>query len=508
MALVLALQLIFTNQAQENVLRELARISARINKATDLHIIQELNDEFEMESNPDSLLDKKFDFDSWDSKSNGINKKYNYVYSQPKKSEKLIVTGNYSNEDIEIQIKNISEKARELYRVRTWVNEKMTAASPARMKNRDIDIFLEKVEVELNPNVKHRDSIIHVTNKATKFFPLKKKEQFSILIPDFSHPYKPRLLRYKYNTAAFQDALDDMRDQNILITLLLFGLSILIIMYVTRRFLKPVDALKTSFDRVVNGDLDIEVSATTRDEVGDLTRSFNHMVEELKKNKEKEQLFLRKERLASMGQLAAGVAHEVRNPLNAINLTIDHLSDKFISDKDQQAKDYIVTIQAEIKRLDKIVNNFLSYLRSEELVLAKTDINDLLTEVMRLYERELNAAGIKSELQFKQPFSIEADGERLKTAFMNIVVNSVQAMPKGGTLKIETDRDEKKIRISDTGAGMKKDELERAFDLLYTTKSKGSGLGLPTAYKIIKAHKGEIEIQSKPGKGTTVQIIF
>ena len=277
-------------------------------------------------------------------------------------------------------------------------------------------------------------------------------------------------------------------------------------MIITRRFLKPIDSLKVSFENVVNGDLDINVQNESKDEIGVLTRAFNKMVSELRKNKEKETHLQRKERLASLGQLAAGVAHEIKNPLNAINLTIDHLGDQLVGDENKQAHQYIATVQNEIKHLDKIVNNFLGYLRSEELDKNSTDINALVQDVLQLYEREMTDKKIGLVTTYANRFKLKVDAARIKTSLVNIILNAIQAMPDGGQLIIKTDAASKRINISDNGYGIAQKDIENIFDLFYTTKSTGSGLGLPTAYKIIRAHGGDIQINSKSGKGTEVII--
>ena len=326
-------------------------------------------------------------------------------------------------------------------------------------------------------------------------------------IPDFSLPDKPKLIRYNYQSADIEKALNSSLQRNILITITLFAFSILAILFISRRFLKPIGVLQQSFDQVIAGNLDVNVSVKTHDEMAQLTRSFNHMVGELQKNREKEKLLQQKERLASMGQLAAGVAHEIKNPLNAINLTIEHLRDKYAR-KDKTAQKYIQTVQGEITRLDSIVDNFLNFLRSEYLKKIKTDMNDLISGVLSLLETEINTAGIKVEFKSRKPLIAEVDPERFKTVLLNILLNAIHAMPDGGLIRISTISRKKMIIIEDNGTGIPAKYVEKIFDLFYTTKSKGTGLGLPTAYKIVKEHGGEILISSREGKGTRVSIML
>lgn len=411
----------------------------------------------------------------------------NEVRVEVKKRESLPVTRDL----LDIALKSPSSKERGLY---------ITGADTMKW-------FVKEIEVNLNP-MQEKDSVKYTLRGRERIKKRGDPPLFTFVVPDFSEPQTPRILRLNYSTADIHNTLTQSRNRNIITTLIIFIISILVIMLITRRFLKPIDSLKVSFEKVVDGDLDINVKNDSKDEIGVLTGAFNKMVSELRKNKEKEAHLQRKERLASLGQLAAGVAHEIKNPLNAINLTIDHLGDRFTGKEHKQAQQYIVTIQNEIKRLDKIVNNFLSYLRSEELDKKLTDINELIKNVLQLYERELEDKKIVLVTDFTNRFKFKVDAGRIKTALVNIILNAIQAMPEGGQLVVKTDSQNKSIQIADKGCGIAKKDIEHIFDLFYTTKSTGSGLGLPTAYKIIRAHGGDIRINSQTGQGTQVNIEF
>lgn len=513
MAVILALQFYFTNKTQQDIFNELTQISLTINQAANAYIYQDFPKIEKLQSFlsiEDSLIKQKHinrryldNLDLQVERIDSIIKKYNV------RNERIV---NYKDLIDEIDVKALKEpyinrfsrnkKSRQI--IRTFPSSVKNFV----LQNKDsLKWDFEEIKIVLNQSHKGSlDSLIKVSAGFKKNIKRQKPPSFSFMVPDFSKPDSMRFLRYNYKTAQLNQALDDIRNRNMLITLLIFTFSIAAIMLVTRRFLKPIDSLKDSFKRVVDGDLGISVNTLSKDEIGDLTRSFNQMVEELKKNREKEVILQRKERLASLGQLTAGVAHELKNPLNAINLTIDHLNDKFISEDDEQPKKYIETIQNEIRRLDNIVNNFLNYIRSEQLKKSETDVNALLIEVMRLYEREMAAANVDVQSEFDDPFMLKVDGERLKTAFVNIILNAVQAMPEGGKLTVRTNVEKRAVHIIDTGAGIPEKDIEHIFDLFYTTKSSGTGLGMPTAYKIIKEHQGDILINSQEGRGTEVII--
>ena len=472
LAVVLALQLYFMEQTGRDVFEELNQISVTINRATDWQILRSLR--------PDSLLPPG---------------------PPPPGLNRLL------EENIEIFVNKNQLRARLTGPKFSLKSKTPSITSIVTYKGDSSIVKLKKFKAKLDSLNNKTKNDISLRRPPTMVKSSKgRKPFFTFMIPDFTKPDRPRVVQYRYDTMELQNALTRARDRNLLMTGLFFGLTILAMALMTRRFLKPIDSLKRSFDKVVDGDLSVQVEARSSDEIGGLAVSFNRMVAELRKNREKEQLLQRKERLASLGQLAAGVAHEIKNPLNAINLTIEHLNDKFITPQDTQAREYIATIQSEIRRLDKIVNNFLNYMHSEELQPAETDINGLLMEILQLYEREISQAGIELITEFSSSFVLRADAQRLKTALVNVIVNAIQAMPQGGQLKIITNSEKHVITVSDTGTGIAAKELEHIFDIFYTTKSSGSGLGLPTAYKIIKAHQGEIEIKSKEGRGTTVKI--
>ena len=330
-------------------------------------------------------------------------------------------------------------------------------------------------------------------------------EKVMIRFPDFSIPRQPKMIRYNYHLAGIENALTASLNRSIIITIGLFAVSMLVILLVSQRFLRPIGKLKSSFERVVAGDLDISIPVKSGDEIGGLTLAFNQMVSQLQKNQEKEKLLQQKERLASMGQLAAGVAHEIKNPLNAIHLTIEHLKDKFTS-RDKTAQKYIYTIQSEITRLDKIVDNFLNFIRSENLQRTDTDLHGLIGNVLQLLQKEIETCLIITEKKFSGEFFCSIDSERFKTVLLNLFINAIQAMPSGGRLTISTDPIKRQIIIADNGCGIPAEHLDKIFDLFYTTKSKGTGLGLATSYKIVKEHGGDLSLQSETGKGTTVTI--
>jgi two-component system sensor histidine kinase HydH len=233
-----------------------------------------------------------------------------------------------------------------------------------------------------------------------------------------------------------------------------------------------------------------------------------HDITELKRYEEEAK---KAERLSALGNLAAGVAHEIRNPLNAISITVQRLRSEFEPRKDQEEySSFIQTVLNEIKRLDNIINQFLSLAKVQKLSLVPTDMNKFLDEVIGLVEADAKdkKVGVVKTLEKLPQMSIDPD--EMKKALLNIMLNGIQAMPQGGELKISTSPDELKrnviMKISDTGVGISKENLSTIFQPYFSTKAKGTGIGLSIAYRIISDHKGKIEVESEVGKGTTFTI--
>ncbi|MCK5075988.1 MAG: HAMP domain-containing protein, partial [Calditrichia bacterium] len=361
-----------------------------------------------------------------------------------------------------------------------------------------------KVQTDKEPKkIKENIRIPKFKKRIKKLSPV-----YEINIPHITTIKNPSFLHIKYSPAEILKAMDNIRKKSLFFTVALFIISIILIFIIISRFLKPIQTLKQSFDKIETGELNIDVKTNSNDEMGDLARAFNHMVHELRNNRERETILSRKERLTSLGQLAAGVAHEIKNPLNAIQLNLEHLSDKFLSDAGEKAQKYTTALKKEIQRLNNIVNNMLNFIRSENMNKKNTDINNLIQQITLLFEKELEQKKIILNTELSEKFNLNIDEERIKTAVMNIILNAIQAMPKGGNLNLSTNPADQTIIISDSGKGIAEKDLERIFDLFYTTRPSGTGMGLPTAYKIIKEHSGELKIESIPEKGTKVVISF
>ena len=229
-----------------------------------------------------------------------------------------------------------------------------------------------------------------------------------------------------------------------------------------------------------------------------------HDITELKKYEEEAK---RAERLSALGNLAAGVAHEIRNPLNAIAITAQRLKSEFLPRKDQEEyASFTQIILDEIKRLDNTINQFLSLAKAQKLNLVPTDMSKFLNEVVDLAEIEGNQKDIHLTREIHSLPEIRIDPGELKKALLNIMLNGVQATPSSGKLSVRSHLDDLQrnivIEIKDSGGGISKENLSKIFQPYFSTKEKGTGLGLSIAFRIISDHKGKIEVKSEVGKGT------
>ena len=221
------------------------------------------------------------------------------------------------------------------------------------------------------------------------------------------------------------------------------------------------------------------------------------------------------ERLSALGQLAAGVAHEIRNPLNAISMASQRLKREFMPADEHKIKEFQTlagVIRDEIRRLDGIIEEFLTFSKSRRLELHEYPVAEVLQKIVNLIREEATLKGITLETRYKDnPAIIPMDVDKLQQAILNLVKNAMESISGEGTVRILVDSSGKNrvvIKISDNGCGMTSEEVERIFNPEYTTKEKGLGLGLPLAHEIIRGHGGEIRVLSQPGSGTTFDIIL
>jgi two-component system NtrC family sensor kinase len=224
-------------------------------------------------------------------------------------------------------------------------------------------------------------------------------------------------------------------------------------------------------------------------------------------HKNMEKHLLRAERLAGVGQLAAGIAHEIRNPLGNISSSIQFCLSKY--DPPQQIKQFLEIIQRNSDNANNIIKGLLDFATPREIKLEKNYITKVLNNAIRLVKNRCEKDGVQLKKDFTSDLpQIMFDEKWLEQSFLNLILNAKEAMPGGGTLTIKTYIQEKEIVVvfSDTGIGIPKENLQKIFDPFFTTKDDGTGLGLSFVYQIINAHNGKIDIESTEGKGTDISL--
>ncbi|TET08338.1 GAF domain-containing protein [Candidatus Aerophobetes bacterium] len=235
----------------------------------------------------------------------------------------------------------------------------------------------------------------------------------------------------------------------------------------------------------------------------ELERKVKEKTEELEHS---QALVLQSEKLAGLGQLAAGVAHEIRNPLGIIATSMYYLNE-ILPEKRKEVKKHFHIVESEIDRCQTIINNLLEFSRTSNIEVEPVDINTLLNMTLSLVEKELFGHDIRLIKKMESVPKIKANLDEIKQVFLNLILNATQAMPKGGELRIITSghNDKVRIKITDTGMGISKENLDKIFNPFFTTKEpgEGTGLGLAFVHTIIERYGGTIRVESEKGKGTT-----
>ena len=301
------------------------------------------------------------------------------------------------------------------------------------------------------------------------------------------------------------------------ITILGVVITLVVAYFLANSITKPLRSLSTAASQLAKGNLDYEVKVKSSDEIGELGKTFNMMISSIKERDEKlkqqtHQAVARSERLAMIGQLAAGVAHEINNPLAGMR-TYVKLINKEISEMDIPKGDfpkYISLMERETVRCSEIVRNLLNFARQTEPRLQLIDINRVIDEALSFMEHHIIMLELKVEKNFGTLHQTVADFSQLQQVFMNIILNACEAMSAKGQLTIISRHlqidNMIEVIIKDTGPGIPADILSHIFEPFFTTKKKGTGLGLSVAYGIVTQHQGTIEVDSTVGVGTTFTI--
>lgn len=328
----------------------------------------------------------------------------------------------------------------------------------------------------------------------------------------------------------------DLRNRVVLtfLTIAFFSVVLLslIAYFSTTNITNPIKELLSATNRVAQGDLAQRVNIKSRDEIGQLAVSFNHMTIELqrvtedyrtltktleKKVEEKtnelkitrDQL-IQSEKLTSLGKLAAGIAHEINNPLTAI-LINSHLVAEELTNN-HRYKEKLDMIIDETARCSNIVKGLLEFARQTPPERKPADINKIIEKTLLLFKSQILLTNVRVDYNLAKTLpNLLIDTNKIEQVFTNVILNALDAMPDGGTLTITTevsaDKKSVEVKFKDTGCGIQKENINKIFDPFFSTKrTKGTGLGLSVSYGIIRQHDGTIRVQSEPKKGTTINI--
>lgn len=303
----------------------------------------------------------------------------------------------------------------------------------------------------------------------------------------------------------------------LLVTLAVLSISTLITFWLVWRFTRPIANLSDAARRVAEGDLAVRVPDEDRsDEMGRLAHQFNEMTAELEKSKELEAQLQQAEKSAVIGRLGSAIAHEIRNPLNYINLTLDHLRTKYSPDEPERKEKFdklTSQLKDEVARINQQISDFLNYSRPAKADLRPIDAREVVQESLRLVEAQAEENHIKiSVVEHENVPKLLGDPEFLRSVFNNLFINAVQAMGSGGgklNIKISPEDGFVRFDISDTGKGITAENISKIFEPYFSTKETGTGLGLAIVLKIVEIHNGTIGVESTEGEGTkfTVRLL-
>lgn len=299
-------------------------------------------------------------------------------------------------------------------------------------------------------------------------------------------------------------------------TLVLLLATTLITTLLVWRFTRPIKDLSTAARRVAGGDFTFRVpAASRRDEMGALAAAFNKMTANLGRTRQLEAQLHQAEKAAVVGRLASAIAHEIRNPLNYINLTLDHLRSAFAPDDPKKRETFerlANQLKAEVARINTHISNFLSYSRPSRLELQPLSLRAEAEDALRMIEVQAAESGVQTRVdeQGEVP-SVMADREALRSVLTNLIINGLQAIDGGGgslVIKLSSDASGHRalVEVTDTGRGIAPEDISKVFEPYYSTKETGTGLGLAIVKKVIDDHGGTVTVTSMPGSGTTFTI--
>ena len=315
--------------------------------------------------------------------------------------------------------------------------------------------------------------------------------------------------------------LDNIREiqhenfmRRLVATLLVFVFGTAMIIFLARRYTDPIHRLAHGVKKVSAGDLSVTFPVESGDEIGELAENFNEMVEKLRERESLEKRLYEAEHLSRVGQLASGIAHEIRNPLNYISLAADHLKGEVnvaCNGSRPDLAELLDKIKEEVRRANYMVLNFMNYGRPLKIRPSEVSYSELLNKALPVLADKLIEQHIAVVTDFAQDLPVMwVDAELMRNCLFNFVTNAAQAMPEGGTITLGARFDPGErlfiLTFADQGKGIKPEEIDKIFQPYFTTKEAGIGLGLAITERIIREHGGSISVESDPGNGTVFTV--
>lgn len=292
-----------------------------------------------------------------------------------------------------------------------------------------------------------------------------------------------------------------------LLTIVVGCISTWLVFLAARIFTGPINRMLETIRQIKRGRLDVRVEINSDDELGELGAAFNRMTEIIQRNREMEATLAQQGKMASLGVLSSGVAHEINNPLGVILGYAAYLEGKM--SEDDPGYKYIHEIKRESKRCKKIVQDLLNYARTPKPVLAETNLNALLEQIADFAANHTDMHNVKVVMELEKGLpAVMLDGDQMRQVAINLILNAGAAMGSGGVLRIATTLEDEYavMRFCDNGSGVPPENLEKIFEPFFTTKAKGTGLGLAITKQIVEQHHGIILMESQPGSGTTITV--
>jgi len=318
------------------------------------------------------------------------------------------------------------------------------------------------------------------------------------------------------SASTLTNILERQTKTSLLYTLVLLLATTLLTTVLVWRFTRPIKDLSIAARRVAGGDFTFRAPASDRrDEMGALAAAFNEMTAKLGRTRQLETQLHDAEKAAVVGRLASAIAHEIRNPLNYINLTLDHLRSAFAPDdpkKREMFERLAHQLKAEVARINTHISNFLSYSRPSRLELQPLNLRAEAEDALRLIEVQALESGVQTRVEEQGLVpAVMADREALRSVFTNLMINGLQAIDgEGGSLVVKLSSDaagqRALVEVADTGRGIAPEDISKVFEPYYSTKETGTGLGLAIVKKVIDDHGGTITVTSMQGSGTTFTI--